>query len=125
VNLSPFLYGLTEIIGLKATLLLVEEHGGTPLYVPSKMTEQHPLATLIGVEAARKLAQAYPGEVISIALNTTGDHATHAAQRRARIRELDAQGLSQKQIARKLRTTDRTVRKVLGAEVDDRQVGLF
>jgi len=125
MNLSPFLYGLSELIGSTATLLLVDKFGGVPLYVPKHMDAEHHLAQLIGLEAATELVKTYPGEVISIGLSVTGDHAHHSAERRKAIHRLKAQGLSHRQIARELRTTDRTVRKVLGQEVDDRQGGLF
>jgi hypothetical protein len=124
-NLSPFLYGLSELIGLANAMKLVEAYGGVMLYVPRTVAEGHKLSALIGLEAAQKLAQAYPGEKITIPLSVTGDHAKQAAVRRARIRELKEGGLSHTQIARELRTTDRTVRKVLGAEVDDRQGSLL
>lgn len=124
-TLSPFLYGLSELIGLSKAMMLVETYGGTPLYVPQTVSDDHKLALLIGLDAAKELAKAYPGETIPIPLSITGDHAMQAARRRQRIRELKEKGLSHTQIARELRTTDRTVRKVLGAEVDDRQQGLF
>lgn len=125
MNLSPFLYGLSQLIGLPATLVLVEHYGGICLPVPKKVDEEHRLAQLIGLENAQKLAQAYGGEKIAIALHQSGDHKQHALQRRARIRELREQGLSHSQIARELKTTDRTVRNVLGKEADDRQKTLF
>lgn len=123
--LSPFLYGLSELIGLANAMKMVEAYGGRPKYIPQKIGIDHELAVLIGIDAAQKLAAEYPSTTITIPLSTTGDHARQAAARRARIRELKDQGLSHNQIARELRTTDRTVRKVLGAEVDDRQQGLF
>ena len=125
MNLSPFLYGLSELIGSTNTLKLVDKFGGTPLYVPMTMHAEHHLALLIGLEAATELSAAYPGENLSIGLSVTGDHHHHAAERRKEIHRLKAKGLSHRQIARELRTTDRTVRKVLGAEMDDRQGGLF
>ncbi len=88
MNLSPFLYGLSELIGLSKALLLVEAYGGTPLYVPKSVDARHKLALLIGQEAAQKLASAYPGAIITIALHATGDHAKQGAIRRHKIREL-------------------------------------
>lgn len=125
MTLSPFLYGLSELIGLPNTLKLVEACGGIPLYVPKSVDAEHKLALLIGLKAAQKLAKAYPGATIIIALSATGDHAKQGAIRRHKIRELKKQGLSHTEIARALLTTDRTVRKVLGKEEDDRQAGLF
>lgn len=125
MNLSPFLYGLSELIGLANAMKLVEAYGGTTLYVPQTISDSHKIAVLIGIDAAKKLSAEYPGTTITIPLSTTGDHAQQAAVRREKIRELKSQGLSHSAIARELKTTDRTVRKVLGAETDDRQVSLF
>lgn len=125
MNLSPFLYGLSELIGEANTLKIVQRYGGITLYVPKTITEKHDLARLIGLAAAQALCDAYPGEKLSIALHETGSHVQQAAERRKAIRELDGSGLTHAQIARQLRTTERTVRKVLGTEVDDRQRELF
>lgn len=125
MTLPPFLYGLSELIGLPNTMKLVEAYGGIGLYVPKTVDAEHKLARLIGLEVAQKLVQAYPGATLAIALSATGDHAKQGAIRRHKIRELRKQGKSHSQIARELRTTDRTVRKVLGAEADDRQTALF
>lgn len=125
MTLSPFLYGLSELIGLPATLKLVDAYGGIELYVPKTVDASHKLAWLIGLESAQKLVQEYPGATITIALSAAGDHARQGAIRRHKIRELRKLGKTHSQIARELHTTDRTVRKVLGEEVDDRQGGLF
>ena len=125
MHLSPFLFGISELIGLPKTLILVEHYGGIELYIPMTLGADHKIARMIGLEAAQKLAQKYPGTTVTVALNATGDHAQHHAKRRERIRELRAQGKSHSQIARELRTTDRTVRAVLGAEIDDRQQTIF
>jgi hypothetical protein len=127
MTLSPFLYGLSELIGLSKAMLLVEAYGGTSLYVPQSVDAKHKLALLIGLAAAQKLVSVYPGETITIALHATGDHAKHGAIRRHKIKEMSKQKPkpSHREIARELRTTDRTVRKVLGAEANDKQKKLF
>jgi DNA-binding NarL/FixJ family response regulator len=125
VNLSPFLYELSEKITLPKVMILVEHCGGVGLYVPKSAGPHQKLTKLLGQKAAQILADNYGGQTIIIALNATGDHAQHHAKRRERIRELREQGKSHSQIARELRTTDRTVRKTLGEEKDDRQQGLF
>lgn len=125
MNLSPFLYELSVKITLPKVLILVEHCGGVPLYVPKRADAHTKLGKLLGIKAAQILAANYGGQTITVALNATGDHAQHHAKRRQQIRELREKGKSHTEIARELRTTDRTVRKTLGEEKDDRQETLF
>jgi len=125
MNLSPFLYELSTRIGLPQVLLLAAHYGGTPLYIPQRLGADHKLAGLLGLEAAQTLAAHYAGQTLYVALNSTGDHVRQGKKRQQRIRELKEQGWSHTRIARELRTTDRTVRKVLGKESNDKQGGLF
>jgi len=57
---------IAEEIGVDAALKLVSARGGVCLYVPMVMTPDHPIARLIGMEAARKLSKRYQGERIEI-----------------------------------------------------------
>ena len=125
MTLSPFLYELSTRIGLPKVLVLVEHCGGVPLYVPKTAHAHTKLGKLIGVKAAQVLADHYGGQTITVALNATGDHAQHHAKRRQRIMELLAEGKSRTEVARILRTTDRTVRKHANKEEDDTQATLF
>ena len=54
--------GLAEIarnVGLTAALELAITWGGTRLYIPKQMPEDHPIAVQVGCEAASKLAAYY------------------------------------------------------------------
>lgn len=62
---------LTEIVaacGHQAAIALTRTYGGRQLSVPSaeRMTETHPIALVIGITAARKLATAKGGERLEI-----------------------------------------------------------
>lgn len=59
-DLPASLLDLVELIGLAATLNLVERFGGLiQLYVPRDIEPGHPIAQAIGITAARKLAKEY------------------------------------------------------------------
>lgn len=57
---------IAQEIGVDAALKLVVARGGVGLYVPMAMTPDHPIARLIGMEAAGKLSKRYQGERIEI-----------------------------------------------------------
>jgi hypothetical protein len=58
--LPETLRDISELIGLPATLKLVECYGGiAALYIPRMIKPDHHLARNIGIEAARKLAAHY------------------------------------------------------------------
>jgi len=58
---------LIDVIGEKATQIIVNERGGITLCVPSTVTEDHWLYSDIGKEAFTKLVKTYKGEEIEIA----------------------------------------------------------
>lgn len=57
---------LKELLGPEAALKLSRTHGGTMLYVPRQIKEQHPLFALLGPEAAKMLAAACGGDRLEI-----------------------------------------------------------
>ena len=61
-DLPGVLREFERIVGLPATLRIVSIYGGVRLYVPRQMHAGHPLAVLIGVDAAQRLAEVYGGE---------------------------------------------------------------
>lgn len=59
-DLPESLRDVVELIGLAATLKLVEHFGGLiALYVPRDIEPEHPIAVALGITAARKLAAHY------------------------------------------------------------------
>jgi uncharacterized protein (DUF433 family) len=120
--LPGILREFADLIGLPATLRLVESYGGVRLYVPQRLAEDHPLALLIGASAARQLADVYGGEehfdiprAVAIARQV----------RNRRLREERDRGMSHRDLALKYGLTERQVRNILGEAVDDRQAELF
>ncbi|MGJ4748481.1 Mor transcription activator family protein [Leptospira sp. SA-E8] len=59
--LPPLLRDFVRLIGIPATMLLVQHHGGRRIYIPSpeRCTDAHALARLIGAENLGKLANYY------------------------------------------------------------------
>lgn len=106
---------LISAIGLPAALKLIERFGGTriALPLPENVTASNPVAQVIGVERARKLAVLWGQE---------RPYLPRAVQyvRRQRDRQLaeDAQQMSIPQVALKYELTERGVYKVLAALKD-------
>lgn len=57
---------LAALIGLPATERLVKRYGGIGVRVPKTMRPDHPLAVVVGFEAAATLAAAYGGTVLEV-----------------------------------------------------------
>jgi Mor family transcriptional regulator len=60
--LPPLLQNVMSIIGLSATMALVERFGGLRIYVPQKPTPEHPYALIVGYDNLVALAGVYGGE---------------------------------------------------------------
>jgi DNA-binding NarL/FixJ family response regulator len=81
-----------------ALLALIEAFGGTRIYVPKAPNQASPLVQAIGREAAAKLAAAHGGDELKIPI-----------ARHWQVRCLKGQGLSYREIARRLRITEDAV----------------
>lgn len=121
-NLLPgALREIADLIGIPATMAIVEEYGGVRLYVPKEITDGHPLINLIGICNAITLSDTFGGETLEIAR-------AEAAMREIRDCEIRNQwpDLSQRQLALKYKTTERNIRRILsGCEQNDDQLELF
>lgn len=108
-DLPPRLAELAQVIGLPATLRLVEARGGTRIYVPEQATDDHWLVPLIGLPALQQLAATHAREYLEL------DRAA-AALRAARDRHIVAQvqaGASTAKIALQCGLTQRQVFNIL------------
>jgi hypothetical protein len=64
-DLPESLREVVGLIGLPATLKLVEHFGGLiQLYVPRDISPDHPIAQALGVAAARKLSSVYGADTL-------------------------------------------------------------
>lgn len=112
---------LAKTIGLPATLVMAKTHGGlAPVYVPVKVTPDHYLNRLIGIQAFTDLVAEYGGDTIEIA---KCERAVQELVYRQIRREI--LGTTQEALARKYGYTVRHIRNIVGDVVDDRQAGLF
>jgi len=112
---------IAELIGLPATMAIVQQYGGVRLYVPKEITQDHPLIKLVGICNAVTLSDSYGGETLEIAL-------AENALRKIRDKEIRDQWptLSQRKLALKYRTTERHIRRILACSGnDDDQPELF
>ncbi len=110
---------IAALIGLSATLKLVEHYPGIPMWVPVKYDPDHALVKIVGHEAASKLVDNYGGESYQIA---KCEHAIRAV-RNTRICNSDK---SQRQLAIEHGLTIRQIRNIQsGVEFDDGQDDFF
>jgi hypothetical protein len=64
--MSQTLTKLLDLIGEDATLALVEARAGHMIYVPRDAKDATELAKIIGLDAARKLGQEFPGVPLQV-----------------------------------------------------------
>ena len=102
---------LAGLIGLPATLRLVEGWGGTMrLYVPKAMPQDHELARALGLDAARALSGVYGGDYVP-SIPRCAD-ALRQARDRALLRRR-AEGASPATLAQEFGLTERHVWRLL------------
>ncbi len=121
-DLPGILRELVELMGLPATLKLVDHYGGVRLYVPVKYDSEHVLVRQIGAPAATILIEHYGGE----------EHfdipKAERALRAVRDRRIRAEYAfkSRRRLAREYDLTERQIGNIVaGVEWDDGQESLF
>jgi hypothetical protein len=113
-DLPGTLREMAALIGLVPTLVLVRHYGGTRVYVPREIGPEHPLARLIGFEAAHRLAQHYGGLMQHFDVPRALDAMIQVRNRE--IRRKASMGMSHRLLALEYRMTERHVRNILGEE---------
>lgn len=83
--------------------------GGQPLYVPTRLAPDHPIAGMLGTRAARILVELYGGNTITVPM---GAARRRHHRDRAIVQMADA-GLSTAAIARRVGLHARHVRRIL------------
>jgi len=103
---------LAEICGDGPALRLVSAHGGTRVYVPGKLTDDHKLVKVMGYEAALALVRYFSkeetgGVEIELPMGPTGVF----GQYRRQLADAVAAGGTEHDIARRIGVCGRTVRR--------------
>lgn len=98
---------LVDLIGLPATLTLIEARGGQVLTIPKRKRKQgeelfEQLVELVGPDAAAKICQRYGGEYLTIPSCKRAAHAVRDAELQARFDALLAEGLGARAVANRL-----------------------
>ena len=93
---------LLELIGKPALVKLAEAFGGMRLYIPEKYLQASEIVEAVGHDVARVLSDAYGRDVIKVPLC-----------REFIAESCRAQGMSNAQIARRLKITESGVERML------------
>lgn len=98
---------LVDLIGLPATLILIEARGGQVITVPKRKRKAgeelfEDLADLVGAAAAGKIVGRYGGEYLTIPSCKRAAHAVRDAELQARFDALLAEGLGSRAVANRL-----------------------
>ncbi len=119
--LPESLQELADHIGLEATLKLAEAYPCIPVYIPASAKENHPIATLIGLEAFEVLTTIYAGDTIKLAkVDAARRQIKHCA-----LRRMKEQGYSNRQVAILFDYSLRHVERLNRAQGDEEQHDLF
>ena len=101
---------ISAVIGFSATLRLVAWFGdGSNLYVPIVAEEGHLLVRLLGMAAAKRLCEAWPGE--HLAVPRLRDHEDDLRKRS--VARFIEKGFGTREIAGILRISERRVQQIL------------
>lgn len=117
-NLSenPTESSLTALIGEDLFAKLSSILGGRRLYIPHNPGEQSPIAVAIGLDAAQKISHVYGGMQFEVALSSG---------RKAKVRQLLAEGVSVYKITNTLGCSRFFVRTVKNEIERKNQLDLF
>lgn len=123
--LPDSLHRLAKLIGLRATMALVEHWGGIRVYIPEQVEPDHILVEKLGMDATRKLSNAFGSETMDV---PRAYHAVKAALYRQIRHEYHQLGKSAAKLARKYGMTERWVYAIVSTSEVDKlgpQLGLL
>jgi hypothetical protein len=128
IELPGVLAQIANVAGDDAALAIAQARGGTQIYVPPLPGPDHWLSKLVGLEAARAIADELTGGFAGARIDLPLGPAGHAAQMRAKMDAMIAQGRSERDIAMATRYSTRTIRRrraQLDKPDDNRQLSFF
>ncbi|MEC9342670.1 MAG: helix-turn-helix domain-containing protein [Pseudomonadota bacterium] len=97
--LPSVLAEIAEVAGLDAALKMAEARGGTEIYIPAAVGDDHWLTKTVGREAAERICEHFTGSGPGCRLELPLGPAGSAAKIRAKVDRLIAQGKSEREIA--------------------------
>lgn len=109
---------IAETIGVRLALKIVEVYGGVEVSFPSRPHDEHPVIVALGKDDGYAICKYMNGNTLSV------PHCRPPRSARADIARMEAEGRSDREIARQLGLTQRWVRKVLNAPPSN-QLKLF
>ena len=119
-DLPRGLADIADIVGLDIALLLSENFGGVPQYVPMEPNSNHKLAKVIGLPALKRLSSVYAGVWIEIPRYAA------SKTKKVAIKKQLKQGTSLRETAKLTQTTLRYVSLVsTQMQEENRQLSLF
>lgn len=108
-DLPSSLEEIAEVIGREGALKLVNECGGTRIFVPRNLRIQHKLVILLGMEQARRLSSHFGGETLTV---VRAANLLRRTRNREIVRRYDA-GEGVRQLARDHCLTERQIYAIL------------
>ena len=127
-RLPGVLAEIADAAGHEAALAIADARGGTQVYIPPAPDADHWLSLLIGVEAARAVADRLTCGVGGLRVDLPLGPAGCAARVRCEVDRLLGEGRSERDIALTTRYSIRGIRRRrarLGLVSDNRQLPLF
>ena len=113
-ELPQSLVEVADVIGLSATLVLVEKAGGVRIYIPDRLGDDHRLIEWLGRDAAVRLSEAYAMEELIVP--RCAEQLRNVRNRC--IRQERTQGDSTAALALRYRLTERQVFTILSRQED-------
>lgn len=112
-SLPSLLAEMVDALGEDVARAVVDEWGGTRLWVPRRIRPGHPIATALGVDAAERLVRWSGGAAIAVPT----DAAWRRAERDARIRSGRTHGVPAAVLARREGLTTGRIYQILRRRV--------
>ncbi len=115
IGLMPknFAY-IAKLIGAEASLLMIENYGGTNVFIPHKhaLNINHEISRVIGLSKLKILSSQLGNNTIAVPMGSP----IWLAMRNRMVRDLASKKESKPKIARKFGVTERTIRTIVNGE---------
>lgn len=111
--LPPRLREFVRLIGLPATLRLIERYGGLRIYIPAHPAPDHPFAGLIGFDKLRALSAEYAVDGTGLRFVLPKAQRAFDAIRNEQIRTDFSTGKSVRALAAEHRLVERQVARIV------------